>query len=412
MHSADRSRDDLPVRGTPGYAEFMALTLAQATSQLIGPGQPFEIGETEIRGVVTRFWKNCPPTLRSILELSNGFGEATFLVYEDERMTFSEHFTEAAAFARVLAERHGVVAGDRVAIVMRNYPEWVVSFWAAAALGAVIVPLNAWWTGAELAYGLEDSGSKVAVVDAERLARVLPHLRELRASGLENVVVVRPEDARDAVEVPASVERYTELMGGSRGNAAELPAVAIDTDDNATIFYTSGTTGKPKGALGTQRNICTNLLSLGFIAAPRPDDGSGCSRAGGAIGCAELLPVVGTAVPCDRLSLRPRGEHRQRRQARDDAPLEPRACLGADRAGADHYLRGCPHHGAAGAQLARVCESLHFKRQIGRLRRGARPAGDRQAHQAAIPRRKCLKWLWAHGDLVGDEYEHWRRLRP
>jgi long-chain acyl-CoA synthetase len=202
------------------------------------------------------------------LELSKGFGEATFLVYEDERMTFTEHFAEAAAFTHVLADRYGVVAGDRVAIVMRNYPEWVVSFWAAAALGAVIVPLNAWWTGAELAYGLEDSGSKVAVVDAERLGRILPHLVGLRASGLENVVVVRPEDARDAVEVPTSVQRYTELMAGS-GSATDpqLPSADIDTDDNATIFYTSGTTGKPKGALGTQRNICTNLLSLGFIAA-------------------------------------------------------------------------------------------------------------------------------------------------
>jgi long-chain acyl-CoA synthetase len=246
----------------------MALTLAQATSQLVGPGQPFEVGETEICGLATRVWKNCPPTLRSILELSKGFGEATFLVYEDERMTFTEHFAEAAAFTHVLADRYGVVAGDRVAIVMRNYPEWVVSFWAAAALGAVIVPLNAWWTGAELAYGLEDSGSKVAVVDAERLGRILPHLVGLRASGLENVVVVRPEDARDAVEVPTSVQRYTELMAGS-GSATDpqLPSADIDTDDNATIFYTSGTTGKPKGALGTQRNICTNLLSLGFIAA-------------------------------------------------------------------------------------------------------------------------------------------------
>jgi long-chain acyl-CoA synthetase len=246
----------------------MALTLAQATSQLVRPGQPFEVGETEICGLATRVWKNCPPTLRSILELSKGFGEATFLVYEDERMTFTEHFAEAAAFTHVLADRYGVVAGDRVAIVMRNYPEWVVSFWAAAALGAVIVPLNAWWTGAELAYGLEDSGSKVAVVDAERLGRILPHLVGLRASGLENVVVVRPEDARDAVEVPTSVQRYTELMAGS-GSATDpqLPSADIDTDDNATIFYTSGTTGKPKGALGTQRNICTNLLSLGFIAA-------------------------------------------------------------------------------------------------------------------------------------------------
>ncbi|MGO8875554.1 MAG: class I adenylate-forming enzyme family protein [Acidimicrobiales bacterium] len=246
----------------------MALSLSDATARLIEPGQAFEVAEVDIRGITTRVWKNCPPTLRSILELSRGYGEATFLVYEDERMTFVEHFAEVAALAQVLAGRYGVTVGDRVAIVMRNYPEWVVSFWAAAALGAVIVPLNAWWTGPELAYGLDDSGTKVAVVDAERLGRLLPHLDELRACGLENVVVVRPDDARHAVDVPAAVARYDELMRGARSDdEPQLPPAVIDTDDNATIFYTSGTTGKPKGALGTQRNICTNLLSLGFINA-------------------------------------------------------------------------------------------------------------------------------------------------
>jgi long-chain acyl-CoA synthetase len=254
--------------GAPDYADPMALSLSDATARLIEPGQAFEVAEVDIRGITTRVWKNCPPTLRSILELSRGYGEATFLVYEDERMTFVEHFAEVAALAQVLAGRYGVTVGDRVAIVMRNYPEWVVSFWAAAALGAVIVPLNAWWTGPELAYGLDDSGTKVAVVDAERLGRLLPHLDELRACGLENVVVVRPDDARHAVDVPAAVARYDELMRGARSDdEPQLPPAVIDTDDNATIFYTSGTTGKPKGALGTQRNICTNLLSLGFINA-------------------------------------------------------------------------------------------------------------------------------------------------
>ncbi len=244
------------------------LGLGEATAQLIGPGQPFEVVEAEVRGVLTRVWKNCPPVLRALLEASQSFGDATFLVYEDERMTFAEHYAEASAFARVLSGRYGVKVGDRVAIAMRNYPEWVVSFWAAAALGAVVVPLNAWWTGAELAYGLGDSGTKVAVLDGERLNRLLPHLVDLGRGGLEHVVAVRPDDVGQEFDLPAAIELYEELLAVARnGGGSELPTAEIGTDDDATIFYTSGTTGRPKGALGTQRNMCTNLMSLGFIIA-------------------------------------------------------------------------------------------------------------------------------------------------
>jgi len=249
------------------YAELMALSLAEATARLTEPGQPFEVVEADIRGIPTRVWKNCPPTLRSILEQSKGFGDATFVVYEDERMSFAEHFAEAATFATLLAGRYDVQAGDRVSIVMRNYPEWVVAFWAVAALGAVVVPLNAWWTGPELAYGLDDSGTKVAVVDGERLGRLLPHLGELRRASLEHVIAVRPDDAHAAIGVPPDVDRYEDIMADSPDDDPHLPPADISPEDNATIFYTSGTTGKPKGALGTQRNICTNLLNLMFIGA-------------------------------------------------------------------------------------------------------------------------------------------------
>jgi long-chain acyl-CoA synthetase len=246
----------------------MALSLGEATARLTEPGQMFELDEIDISGIRTRIWKNCPPTLRSIVERSREYGEATFLVYEDERMSFSEHFAEVSAFTRVLTDRYCVRPGDRVSIAMRNYPEWVVAFWSAAAAGAVIVPLNSWWNGTELAYGLEDSGTKVAVVDGDRLARLRPHLDDLRTAGLERVVVARPDDGREPVAVPFGLDRYDEVMAEAReGSRGELPPVEIAPDDNATIFYTSGTTGRPKGALGTQRNICTNLLSLGFINA-------------------------------------------------------------------------------------------------------------------------------------------------
>ena len=246
-------------------------SLAEATAELTAPGQPFEVAHELVAGVDLRVWRNCPRSLRAILEGSAGHGEATFLVYEDERMTFRAHFEEAAALAWALANRYGVRAGDRVAIAMRNLPEWVVSFWAAAALGAIVVPLNAWWTGPELAYGLEDSGTAVAIVDSPRLTRLAPHLDELRRSGLGHVIVARLEELGGAEAPVAEVDRYQEALASGRPLAdaagARLPPAGIEPDDDATIFYTSGTTGKPKGALGTQRNICTNLVSLGFINA-------------------------------------------------------------------------------------------------------------------------------------------------
>ncbi len=143
-------------------------TLGEAKATLTAPGETFEIEEVVIRGVPTRTWKNAPATLRTVLELSTLHGDKDFLVYEDERITFAEHFGQVTALAHQLVDRFGIRKGDRVAIAMRNLPEWIVSFWAAIAVGAVVVPLNAWWTGPELAYGLSDSGTSLVVVDEER----------------------------------------------------------------------------------------------------------------------------------------------------------------------------------------------------------------------------------------------------
>lgn len=247
-----------------------AMTIAEANAALTAPGQMFEIEEREIRGVLTRTWKNAPPSLREVLDLSRGYGDKDFLVYENERTTFDSHYRIAAALAQTLRVRFGVDKGDRVAIVMRNLPEWAMAFWGTAAAGAISVPLNAWWTGPELHYGLHDSGSSVVFVDSERFSRIRPHLEEL--PGLE-AVVVASEDRGDPPELPASTKipiiAFSELLEGALASASEpaMPDVDIDPEDDATIFYTSGTTGRPKGAVGTHRNICTNLMSLFFIAS-------------------------------------------------------------------------------------------------------------------------------------------------
>jgi len=283
------------------------LSLQEATEQLTAPGQMFEMEEVPVFGVPTRVWKGCPTSLRQVLELSRLHGDADFLVYEDERTTFEEHFRQAATVATTLRERFGVVKGDRVAIVMRNLPEWVISFWAATAAGAIVVPVNAWWQGAELEYALADSGTKVAFVDTERFERLRPHLAGL---GELTTVVVADEDRTGRVpeDGPKTTVGFAELLAEVRADAT-LPDVSLEPDDDATIFYTSGTTGKPKGAVGTHRNICTNLMSLFFLntraalrhqAGLAADDGAGspAGSAGSPAGSsAGAEPAPGTDQP-------------------------------------------------------------------------------------------------------------------
>jgi long-chain acyl-CoA synthetase len=202
------------------------------------------------------------------------FGDRTFLVYQDQRWTFAEHLRQVLGLARSLREEYGLSSGDRVAVSMRNYPEWAPILFAAWVAGLVVVPLNAWWTAPELRFALADSGARLLFADAERTALVAPHQAEL---GIPLVEV------RGGADPVGGVRSWADLLA-ALDPAATAPDVAVDPDDDATILYTSGTTGRPKGAVGTHRNHCTNLLNTllgGFVAgamlnggvppAPDPD---------------------------------------------------------------------------------------------------------------------------------------------
>jgi long-chain acyl-CoA synthetase len=238
--------------------DWPRLSLAEVDALLTAPGARFEMAEAVIGGVPTRVWKNAPPSLPMLARFSRIHGPRLFSIFEDERISFEASFRAMAALAADL-QRRGIGKGDRVALAMVNLPEWPVAFFAITALGAIAVPLNAWWTGQELAYGLADSGAKALICDAPRRDRIAPHLKAL--PDLEHVIVSRADDG----------DRLEDLLGEPAGwrdlPDADLPAVAIAPDDDATIFYTSGTTGAPKGALGSHRNLMTNIHSTGYAGA-------------------------------------------------------------------------------------------------------------------------------------------------
>ena len=248
--------DDLAYQLPEGWPKA---SLEQIQSALCAPGARFEMETVTIRGVETRVWKHALPSLAALATHARQHGQRVFTIYEDERITFDAWFRAVATLAHALRER-GVETGDRVALAMRNLPEWPVAFFAITAIGAIAVPLNAWWTGAELGYGLTNSGARLLICDSERWERIAP---ELARTDVKSALVSRSTGPLDAPasaleDIIGTPQTYRQLR------ALDLPPADIHPDDPATIFYTSGTTGNPKGALGTHRNILTNLLSSAY----------------------------------------------------------------------------------------------------------------------------------------------------
>jgi long-chain acyl-CoA synthetase len=246
-----------------------AMSIAEAHAILTAPGARFEMGEATIRGIPTRVWKNAPPTLRDVFLMGRSHGARDFVVYEGDRSTYDSFGRATLALAAEL-QAQGVVKGDRVALVMRNLPEWPVAFFAAVSIGAIITPLNAWWTGPELEYGLQDSGSKIAILDCERYERLGEHLAS--CPDLQRIYVARETSPgiMDDLGDPR-VRRLEDVIGKVNDwhtlPEGVVPDTPLEADDDASIFYTSGTTGKPKGALGTHRNMCTNIGTAGIANA-------------------------------------------------------------------------------------------------------------------------------------------------
>ncbi|MAY36016.1 MAG: hypothetical protein CMN84_07950 [Spongiibacteraceae bacterium] len=227
----------------------------ECANQLMQPGSPFEITEQTINGTTFTVYKNTPETLKEMLDVGRAHGDAVFIIYEGEQLTFNDFFEQADALAQQLVEHYGIQKGDRVAIAMRNYPEWMVAFAAIVSLGAIVVPLNSWGQRAELEYGLSDSGARVVFCDDQRYGFVEDLLPEM---GVKAVV------ARTDGSLGANAEHYKEVV--ARGLGQSVEPFACSSDDPVMIMYTSGTTGKPKGVLSNHRNIVQALTNFEFHA--------------------------------------------------------------------------------------------------------------------------------------------------
>jgi len=221
----------------------------------MAPGAPLETETVTIDGIDLSVFANVPTNLGQLYQLGLEAGDQTFLVYQEERFSFAESLDLALRMARVLKENYAVQLGDRVAICARNSPEWCIAYMAITMLGAIAVPMNSWWKSPELKYGLEDSDSKLIFLDPARLELLKPHLDELDV----RVVMIKPDN-------DSALPEFYELARSSEPLSQEdLEASKVLPEDSASIMYTSGSTGMPKGVLSSHRNIINALYTWKFV---------------------------------------------------------------------------------------------------------------------------------------------------
>ncbi len=224
----------------------MTLTRQEALAELTANGQPYELTTESIRGCDYKVFVNAPQHLGALF--SGAMSDLPFIVFQNERLTFRDAYSQAAAFAHLLQGEYQIQRGDRVAISMRNYPEWVTAFMGITSIAAIAVAMNALWQTEEMVYGLEDSGARLLVCDQERLERLAPSRHTVGVK----ILTVRPMEGSREEEFHIRIAPYL---------GRKMPEVLVPADDAATIFYTSGSTGHPKGVVSTHRNILTALLS-------------------------------------------------------------------------------------------------------------------------------------------------------
>src|SRR3546814_532359 len=231
----------------------------------------FEVTTDTVLGRESEVYKELMPALRSVAEVGLMRGDdVTFIVYGDRTYTYGEFMRTANGVAHALRDRFDIAKGDRVAVLSQNNPEWCLSFWATVQQGAILVGLNGWWTTDEIEYGLQDSGAKVLVADRKRFERIAGSLDA--APDLEHVFLVDCTPADLGLEGDPRLHTFDELTGEPTDAFVQED---IAEDDYSVIFYTSGTTGRPKGAISTHRSMVANLQNTLINAVAGSMSGTG-----------------------------------------------------------------------------------------------------------------------------------------
>jgi long-chain acyl-CoA synthetase len=248
----------------------MAESLAEIRRQLSGAGAPFELTLEEVGGRPQWNFKNRLRSLRELVQTAAARGEADCMVYGGRRISYAEFARLCWGAARALRDEHGFGAGDRLAVLSYNCPEWIVALFGATSLGGIGVGLNGWWAAEELDYGLRDSGAKALVVDERLWPRVEPVARE--APELERIFYIGPDP-------PPGTLPIAELLQPCDA----VPDEPIAEDDPWVILYTSGTTGRSKGCITTQRGTIAQVLGILFarVASALADGDPASAGAGG-----------------------------------------------------------------------------------------------------------------------------------
>lgn len=220
---------------------------------LSSPGAPFETTEIQARGHTYTGYKNAPPQVRQLWMAIKADDTDEYLVYEDERMTYGEARQRVLQVANALIDDFGVKPGDSVGLALRNYPEWVLGWWAIQMAGGVAVEMNSFWNAEELTYGVTDSGSSVMIVDQPRHDSLVGNLAAISDAGIDLAMILVRGDG----EAHERAVAWESLDG-----AESVPEIEFGPDDRSAMVYTSGTTAFPKGVVHSQRNVVTNFMNM------------------------------------------------------------------------------------------------------------------------------------------------------
>ena len=335
--------------------------LKTIVARMLAPESPFAIETTRINGVDLRVFSKVPHNLGAVYELGREAADKTFLVYQEERHSFAETLAMARRLARALREQYAVGKGDRVAICARNTPEWCLAYMATTMLGAIVTPFNSWSTARELKFLVEDSGSKLVFADPPRLKLLGESVRAL------DVIIIKPEAGCDLPETRQLLARFAPL------DDAELRAIDVGPEDDATLMYTSGSTGAPKGVLSSHRAVISALYTWKFVREVSEtmypelvEENPPWQPA--ILANVPLFHVTGSHAPVP-------DQFHFAAQVRDDVQMGPGSRLGVDRTGAHFNFPRRAHHDLGNHGLGKI--RIHRFKQFARgckavARRGRR----------------------------------------